>query len=137
MGAGQDFSHIPVIDVSDLVAGAAGQQAVAAQLGTACRESGFFYVVGHGVDDELQLCLERLSRQFFAQDLAAKLDIRMERGGQSGREDGQHAAMLSARRPLKGAHSAGALGVSTRCGPIHTVWIFTNSRMPNADNSLP
>jgi isopenicillin N synthase-like dioxygenase len=49
MDRAQDFSKIPIIDVSALVAGTAGrQQAVATHLGQACRESGFFYAVGHG-----------------------------------------------------------------------------------------
>jgi isopenicillin N synthase-like dioxygenase len=81
----QDFSHIPIIDVGPLVAGTAGQEAVAAQLGQACRESGFFYVVKHGVDEGLQHRLYELSRTFFAQDLEAKLRIRMALGGRAWR----------------------------------------------------
>src|SRR5258708_6737005 len=50
MGRRGDFSHIPVIDVSELVAGGPTPRRVAEELGAACRESGFFYVVGHGVD---------------------------------------------------------------------------------------
>ena len=54
MSETHDFSRIPIIDVRDLVAGAEGQLAVAAKIGTACRENGFFYIVGHGVDEILQ-----------------------------------------------------------------------------------
>jgi len=79
------LSHIPIIDVGPLVHHTDERTAVAAQLARACRDTGFFYVVGHGVDDELQLRLEQLSRQFFAQDLAAKLDIAMELGGRAWR----------------------------------------------------
>ena len=68
MSQARDFSQIPIIDVRALVAGGAGQDAVAAQLGEACRESGFFYVVGHGVDEKLLQRLYELSRRFFAQD---------------------------------------------------------------------
>jgi isopenicillin N synthase-like dioxygenase len=85
MGPARDFSHIPVIDVSELVAGAPSQEAVAGRLGEACRESGFFYVVGHGVDEGLQRRLHKLSRQFFAQDVEAKLRIRMALGGRAWR----------------------------------------------------
>ncbi len=85
MGPAQDFSHIPIVDVTDLIAGAEGRHAVAARLGQACRESGFFYVVGHGVDGGLCARLQELSRQFFAQDRAAKLDIRMALGGRAWR----------------------------------------------------
>jgi isopenicillin N synthase-like dioxygenase len=81
----QDFSQIPVIDVRALVAGTTGQQTVAAQLGRACRESGFFYVVGHGVDENLQGRLREMSRRFFAQDVDTKLRIRMALGGRAWR----------------------------------------------------
>jgi isopenicillin N synthase-like dioxygenase len=80
MNPAQDFSHIPIIDVRDLVAGTANRAAVAAQLGEACRESGFFYVIGHGVDEGFQQRLRELSRQFFAQDVETKLRIRMALG---------------------------------------------------------
>jgi len=76
-----EFSHVPIIDVSDLVRGTAGRSEVARQLGQACRESGFFYVVGHGVDEGLQLRLRELSRAFFTQDVETKLQIRMALGG--------------------------------------------------------
>jgi len=80
-----DFSHIPIIDVSELIAGTPSQRHVATQLGEACRESGFFYIVGHGVDEDLQLRLKELSRQFFAQSLEEKLRIRMSLGGRAWR----------------------------------------------------
>src|SRR6202035_2965452 len=54
-------------------------------LGRACRESGFFYIVGHGVDVALQSRLRELSREFFAQDLEIKLAIRMALGGRAWR----------------------------------------------------
>jgi isopenicillin N synthase-like dioxygenase len=56
-----------------------------AQIGNACRDSGFFYIVGHGVDEHLQQRLEEASRQFFALDLETKLEIRMARGGRAWR----------------------------------------------------
>jgi isopenicillin N synthase-like dioxygenase len=83
MGLERDFAHIPIIEVSELVAGGPSKQAVAERLGAACRESGFFYVVGHGVDQALQTRLRELSREFFAQGLEAKLAIRMALGGRA------------------------------------------------------
>jgi isopenicillin N synthase-like dioxygenase len=80
-----EFSHIPIIDVSELLAGGPSQSAIAAQLGAACQESGFFYIVGHGVDDRLQLRLRELSREFFNQYLDSKLRIRMALGGRAWR----------------------------------------------------
>lgn len=80
-----DFTHVPIIDVAALVAGDAARHAVAAQIDAACRTCGFFYIVGHGVDEALQQRLEHLSRRFFAQDLATKMEIRMARGGRAWR----------------------------------------------------
>src|SRR5437660_12239789 len=85
MSRAKEFSHIPIIDVHDLIAGSAGQSEVAHQLGRACRESGFFYVVGHGVDAGLQLRLQDQSREFFAQDVETKMRIRMALGGRAWR----------------------------------------------------
>jgi len=79
------FSHIPVIDIQALVSGTGDRHAVAAQIGQACRESGFFYVVGHGEDAGLQRRLVELSREFFAQDPQTKLEIGMARGGRAWR----------------------------------------------------
>ncbi|MDZ4684928.1 MAG: 2-oxoglutarate and iron-dependent oxygenase domain-containing protein [Planctomycetaceae bacterium] len=80
-----DFTRIPIIDVSGLAAEDSARQPVAAQIGSACRESGFFYAVGHGVDQSLQQRLQELSRQFFAQPQDAKLRIAMARGGHAWR----------------------------------------------------
>ena len=76
---------VPVIDVRGLAGGAADRQAVAERIGAACREHGFFSVVGHGVDPAGLARLQRSSREFFAQDLAAKMAIRMELGGRAWR----------------------------------------------------
>jgi len=78
-------SSFPVIDIHPLIAGTAARDRVAKQIGQACREYGFFFIVGHGVDEELQQRLERLSRQFFAQAIERKLEIRMALGGRAWR----------------------------------------------------
>jgi isopenicillin N synthase-like dioxygenase len=80
-----DFSRLPVISVEPLVSGSGNRLDTAAQIARACRESGFFYIVGHGVDEQLQERLEDLSRKFFAQDVNEKLDVRMELGGRAWR----------------------------------------------------
>lgn len=77
--------HIPIIDISALVSRTEDRYAVAAQIKEACRESGFFYIVGHGVDETLQQRLEQFSRQFFAQDIETKLKIPMALGGRAWR----------------------------------------------------
>lgn len=80
-----DSTSVPVVDIEAFVASRSSADEVAAEIGSACRNYGFFYVVGHGVVDELGQRLERLSRQFFAQDLERKLTIGMERGGRAWR----------------------------------------------------
>ena len=65
-----DFSAVPVVDIGPLAA-SSGARRTATELGRACRDVGFFYIVGHGVSEKLQQRLERLSRTFFAQDVAA------------------------------------------------------------------
>lgn len=77
--------ELPVIDVAALVARTPGRDAVAAQIGAACRRHGFFYVTGHGVDAALVRRLEALSRDFFARDTEFKMQWRMERGGRAWR----------------------------------------------------
>jgi len=70
-------SSLPVIDIHPLIAGTAARDRVAKQIGQVCREYGFFYIIGHGVDEELQQRLERLSCQFFAQAIERKIEIRI------------------------------------------------------------
>ena len=65
--------RLPIIDVSALVSGSGEHQPVAAEIEKACRQFGFFYIVGHGIDEQLQQRLEEVSRRFFAQELQAKL----------------------------------------------------------------
>src|SRR5688572_28226645 len=78
-------SDIPIINISGLVRGTEERREVAVRIGQACRECGFFYIVGHGVDELLQRRLEEVSQQFFAQDLETKLEISMSHGGRAWR----------------------------------------------------
>ena len=71
--------HLPVIDVSGGIAD------VAAEIDAACRDMGFFFVVGHGVSMELQARLDSLAREFFALDDAEKAKIDMKLGGRAWR----------------------------------------------------
>src|SRR5438067_1172737 len=76
--------QLPIVNVAPLVS-AAGEPGVGREIGRACRECGFFYIVGHRVDEALVARLERASRQFFAQDLETKMEIGMARGGRAWR----------------------------------------------------
>ncbi len=64
---------IPVIDVSGLRADEPGpRRAVAAALGRACREVGFFYVIGHGIPDALRRDVFEAAARLFALPNAEK-----------------------------------------------------------------
>ncbi len=80
----QQPTSLPVIDVGALVEGG-DPRAVAREIDVACREHGFFYVVGHGVDHTLQQRLENAARDFFARPEVEKATIAMERGGRAWR----------------------------------------------------
>jgi len=69
--------ELPVVDLSAPDAPQA--------IDEACRDTGFFYVVGHGVDEDLQARLERQARDFFARPDEEKARIGMERGGRAWR----------------------------------------------------
>jgi isopenicillin N synthase-like dioxygenase len=70
---------LPVVDLGD------PPDAVAAAIDEACREVGFFYVVGHGVDPALIARLDGLCREFFALPEEEKAEIAMARGGRAWR----------------------------------------------------
>ena len=78
---------LPVIDIGPLRRrdDAAGRAAVAARIAAACRDSGFFYLSGHGVADELVARVDAASRRFFALPRAAKETIAMRHGGRAWR----------------------------------------------------
>jgi isopenicillin N synthase-like dioxygenase len=73
-------TELPVIDVGPLVAGE-DDEAVGDALDAASRELGFFYVVGHGVDEADLQHLEALGHQLFALPDSAKAECAMARGG--------------------------------------------------------
>ena len=74
-----------VIDVAPLVARGSGRGGSSAQIDRACREEGFFYAVGHGVDARLCERLEGEARRFFARPLAETLALAMPRAGRAWR----------------------------------------------------
>lgn len=90
---------VPVIDVSALVAGTPARAAAAAEIGQACRAQGFFYVTGHGVDQETSDRLVVASRRFFALDDATKMQLRMSLGGRAWRGYFSVGGELTSGRP--------------------------------------
>ncbi len=75
----RDEAVVPVVDLGP------GVRAAAEAIDRACRGSGFFYIVGHGVDEALAARLDGLMRAFFALDLDRKMEIRMEKAGRAWR----------------------------------------------------
>ncbi|MEP9386054.1 2-oxoglutarate and iron-dependent oxygenase domain-containing protein [Mesorhizobium sp. KR9-304] len=69
-------SDIPLIDVSPLATGEARETAgVAARIGAACRDIGFFYVAGHSVPPSLVSKAFAMSATFFDRDEVFKRSV--------------------------------------------------------------
>ncbi len=64
--------RLPVIDLSQSQAGPEAERRVARAVDAVCRESGFFYVTGHGVPASLVEGMFACARHFFAQPADTK-----------------------------------------------------------------
>lgn len=78
------MEHLPVIDVSP-ARWATDPGAVAREIDVACRDTGFFCIVGHGVSTEIQARVESLAREFFAFSDDEKSAVAMSHGGRAWR----------------------------------------------------
>jgi isopenicillin N synthase-like dioxygenase len=77
---------LPIIDMTALFgSNAAARAAVASGIERACRDTGFFYVTGHGIPAALIGKLDELARKFFALPENQKMHIAMARGGRAWR----------------------------------------------------
>ena len=76
------MTAIHVIDVSGLMGSDAGH--VAAEIGAACREVGFFYVTGHAVPAKLSASVFATAARFFAQPEAQKRKVLYTAAGNRG-----------------------------------------------------
>jgi len=76
--------NLPIVDLSRST-NDRGVDAIADEIDAACRNTGFFYVVGHGVSTALQTRVEELARAFFAQSETEKSVIAMRNGGRAWR----------------------------------------------------
>ncbi len=91
---------LPVIDMAPLFGrDPAARAEVARAIRAACRDSGFFYVAGHGVGEEVLVRLEAESRDFFARPTAEKMAIDMAKGGPAWRGFFPVGAELTSGRP--------------------------------------
>ena len=73
-----EFDEIPVIDIEPLIAGGEPAATIDA-VDRACRDVGFFYLVGHGFDRRLTATLYAAAREFFALAETEKLAIGLDR----------------------------------------------------------
>lgn len=98
------LDQLPVIDLADR-----NLSRIAAQIGAACREIGFFYIVGHGVPETLIAETFARSRWFFMQDPAEKARVGIERIGNNRGYVGLQREALDPTRPadLKEAFNVG------------------------------
>jgi isopenicillin N synthase-like dioxygenase len=70
---------LPAVDLGQ------SESEVAQAIGRACRAYGFFYVTGHGIEEQLALRLQYLSRRFFGLPEAVKARYAMALGGSAWR----------------------------------------------------
>lgn len=75
-------AQIPNIDISLLDLNPAQ---LAENIYAVCKEYGFFYISNHGISEELQAQLMKLSKDFFDLPLAKKMKIDMSKGGKAWR----------------------------------------------------
>jgi isopenicillin N synthase-like dioxygenase len=78
------MDNVPLIDVS-AHRRASDPAAVADDIDAACRNTGFFYVVGHGVPVELQNRVQALALDFFSLPAEEKAAVAMAHGGRAWR----------------------------------------------------
>ncbi len=78
------MSDLPVIDLAALRAGGAARAAEIGALARACRETGFFYAAGHGLDAVIAK-MDAAARRFFALPEEEKAEIAMAKGGRAWR----------------------------------------------------
>ena len=104
------LSDLPMIDISALgsTATRAHHETVAA-IGAACRDIGFFYVSGHGIPIDTLQNMFKEARCFFAQDVAAKQALSIEKSRHNRGYVAHQAEQLEPARPadLKEAFNIG------------------------------
>ncbi|KAM9991958.1 hypothetical protein ACTFIZ_012639 [Dictyostelium cf. discoideum] len=74
------IEQLPIIDIESHVNDKEelNKKLISKEIENACKNFGFFYIKGHGIDQELIDRLERLSKKFFSLDQSIKMKYRME-----------------------------------------------------------
>lgn len=103
------FKELPLVDISMLFSSDfAERQQAAKALGSAARDAGFLYIVGHGVPQHLIENLETRTRAYFAQSYAQKMqDYIGDSANHSGYVPEGEEQYLSAKPDLKEAYDVG------------------------------
>jgi isopenicillin N synthase-like dioxygenase len=104
------MDRLPIIDLECSDEGDGASMArIVADVGAACRDVGFFYVVNHGVDQKLIAEAFAQSHKFFALPVADKRELAIETvGGNRGYSGLLHEALDPARGPdMKEAFNVG------------------------------
>ncbi len=105
---------LPIVDLAPLGEGEAGLDKVAAAIGAACRDVGFFYAVNHGVKRDLMDEAFSEARRFFALPLADKEAIAMRIVGGN---RGYSALLGEALDPTRGADLKEAFNIGLDLKP--------------------
>ena len=75
------MNELPVIDATGLAAREPGALArLSAEIGHACRETGFFYVTGHGLAPDYLESVMAASRHFFSLPMPEKDALKISAG---------------------------------------------------------
>ena len=95
---------VPVIDLGGWFSGdASSRRRIAAAVDEACRESGFFQIVGHGVDEALRRAVKDIADEFFAlpdeEKRRSEPPTREINRGYSGRKSESLSYSMGAPRP--------------------------------------
>ncbi|VWX58960.1 Isopenicillin N synthase [Burkholderiales bacterium 8X] len=119
-------SELPIIDASALGGGTeAAWQALAVQVGSACREVGFFALMNHGIPQSLVDAAFGASAAFFAQPLARKQELAIGKLGSNRGYVGLGIEALDEKTP------------ADRKEAFNLIWTDGRSRPPNAWPELP
>lgn len=123
---------LPIVDVAPLISGGDAVR-VAAEIGAACREAGFFYATGHSIEPDMLSALAAASRRFFALPESEKMNIEMTRGGRAWRGYFPVGGELTSGQPdrKQGLYFGEELDASdprVRAGlPLHGVNLFPDA----------
>lgn len=108
--------HIPLIDLSGSVDDPDVRECVAWEIHKAARETGFFYVAGHGVPQALMDAQIAAARAFFAQPSEAKQAVHISRSPCRRGYEGEGAQVLDAGSP---ADLKESFALARDLGPDH------------------